>query len=85
MQKDQQETGIIISPEKLSPQALDGLVEEFILREGTDYGNRVFTAEEKKEHVFKQIKSKRVVVVYDANADACSLLPKDHEALKNFS
>ena len=33
------EAGIELSPEKLSPAALRGLVEEFVSREGTDYGH----------------------------------------------
>ena len=84
MSKDQLESGIIVPFEKLSPEALDGLLEEFVLREGTDYGNKTYTIEEKKEQVYKQIKAKYVVVVYDQISEACTLLKKENTDLKNL-
>ena len=77
MNEDQKELGIIIPFEKLTAEALDGLIEEFILREGTDYGTTTYTTDQKKERVHKQIKNKNVVVVYDSNTEACSLLKKE--------
>ncbi len=32
--------GVELSPDDLSPEALRGLVEEFVTRDGTDYGPR---------------------------------------------
>ena len=40
-----------IPSERLSPEALDGLVEEFVTRDGTDYGLKEQTTEEKKRTV----------------------------------
>lgn len=36
-----------IPAESLSPEALRGIIEAFVLREGTDYGHRDFSLDEK--------------------------------------
>ena len=60
---------------QLSAQVLHGLIEEFITREGTDYGDREFSLAEKVEQVKVQIKRGDVVIVFDAKSDTCNLLP----------
>ena len=37
----------IIPIERLSPEAIQGVIEEFILREGTDYGEKETSMETK--------------------------------------
>ena len=54
---------------------LSGLIEEFITREGTDYGEREFSLTEKVEQVKAQIKRGDVVIVFDAESETCNLLP----------
>lgn len=44
-----------VPPHILSPDALRGLVETFVLREGTDYGHRDYSLEEKYAAVERQI------------------------------
>ena len=60
---------------QLSAQALHGLIEGFITREGTDYGEREFSLTEKVEQVKAQIKRGDVVIVFDAESETCNLLP----------
>jgi uncharacterized protein YheU (UPF0270 family) len=60
---------------QLSEQVLRGLIEEFITREGTDYGEREFSLIEKVEQVKVQIKRSDVVIVFDAKSATCNLLP----------
>ena len=38
---------ILVSMERLSPEALSGLIEEFVTRSGTDYGQREASLAEK--------------------------------------
>ena len=61
--------------DQLSPEVLEGLVEEFVSREGTEYGGREFSLAEKVEQVKAQIKSGKVVIVFDEKSDTCNLLP----------
>ena len=44
-----------IPAETLSRQALDGLIEEFVTRDGTDYGAEERTLDDKKSAVARQL------------------------------
>lgn len=58
----------------LSAEALNGVVKEFVLREGTDYGHFDYDIEKKITQVLNQIISGRAKVVYDHESDSCSVL-----------
>lgn len=77
MDDSQQVQGIVVPFEKLSKEALGCLIEEFILREGTDYGSYEYSLSEKQEQVFRQIESGEVVVVFDPAEESTSLVQKD--------
>jgi uncharacterized protein YheU (UPF0270 family) len=44
-----------IPQQQLSAEALLGVIDEFILREGTDYGSQEYTLEEKRQRVLRQL------------------------------
>lgn len=71
------QNAFIIPPDKLSQVALNSLIDEFILREGTDYGIKEFTLEEKKSQILKQLKNNKIYIVYDANEESTSILRKE--------
>lgn len=75
--EDEKKTAIVIPPEKLTPDALNGLIEEFILREGTDYGTKEYSLEEKKSQVSKQLQSKKIVILFDAALESTTLITLD--------
>jgi len=56
---------IKVPPESLSAQALRGVVEAFVLREGTDYGHRDFTLDEKCEGVARQLARGEAEIWFD--------------------
>jgi uncharacterized protein len=58
----------------LSPDALRGLVESFVLREGTDYGAREFTHEQKVAQVIAQLESGDARIVFDPETESVTLL-----------
>ena len=60
----------------LSPDALRGLVESFVLREGTDYGAREFTHEQKVAQVMGQLDNGDVRIVFDPETESVTLLLK---------
>lgn len=68
---------LIVPAERLSKEALDGLIEEFILREGTDYGHNDHTLEQKKSKVYTQLAAGHVIVVYSSLTENTSLLAKN--------
>lgn len=66
---------MIIPHEQLSADALRGLMEEFITREGTDYGWET-SLERKVEQVKAQIERGDVVIVFDPATETVSLLTR---------
>ena len=61
----------------LSTEALRGLVEEFITREGTDYGEREHSLEDKVRAVLAQLKKGSVAIVFDPESESCNLITRD--------
>lgn len=64
---------MIIPIEQLSADAVQGLVEEFITREGTDYGEVELSLQEKVEQVKLQLAQGDIVIVFDAVLESVSL------------
>ena len=69
---------MIIPYEELSPEALRGLIEEFVTRPGTDTGYTEGSLEENVEMVMMQLKLGDVLVVYDDALQSANLIPKDN-------
>ena len=68
---------IEIPSSKLNPETLTRLIEEFICREGTDYGHHDYSLPEKVAQVRKQIDSGHTVIAFDPNTNSCTLASKD--------
>ena len=50
---------------ELSADALQGVVDSFILREGTDYGDRTFSHEQKVAQVLRQLERGEARILFD--------------------
>ncbi len=66
-----------IPVEALSPQARNGLIEEFVTRDGTDYGAEEHTLDEKKSAVRRQLQLGEVVIVFDPETQTSNIILKD--------
>ena len=55
---------VVIPMEDLSEQALLGVIDAFVLREGTDYGHRDIDLEEKRHRVRGLLASGRAEIQY---------------------
>ena len=66
-----------IPPEQLGDQVLQAVIEEFITREGTDYGLQDYSLEQKVLQIKQQLDSGRAVIAYDPVSESCTLLVKD--------
>jgi hypothetical protein len=62
---------------ELSPDALRGVVEAFVLREGTDYGSREFTHEEKVAQLLALLERGEARILYDPATGTVTLLPRE--------
>ncbi len=76
---------VIIPTDRLSKEALSGLIEEFISREGTDYGLQEYDLAQKTKHVEVQLARGEVLVVFDAASDSCNLLPAEEARLATLA
>lgn len=63
--------------EKLNPETLQRLIEAFVSREGTDYGAKDWTFEEKVAQVLQQIRSGKAKITFDPETESCNILPAD--------
>lgn len=66
---------MIISHQDLEYKTLVALVESFILREGTDYGNDEVSLSDKTEQIISQIQSEKIIIVYSELHESCDLVP----------
>lgn len=61
----------------LTDEALNGLIEEFVSREGTDYGQSEYSLGQKAASVRRQLETGRAVVVYDPTTEGCNIILKE--------
>jgi uncharacterized protein len=63
--------------ESLSAEALDGVIDDYVNREGTDYGHRDFDLAQKRDAVRRQLASGRAVITYDSRTQTTSIVATD--------
>jgi hypothetical protein len=71
------EAGVELEPRRLSPDALRGLIEEYVSREGTDYGPGEWTLDQKVEQVRRQLDRGEARIVFDPETETASIVPSD--------
>ena len=68
---------IEIPSERLSRDVLGAVIEEYILREGTDYGVQEASLESKIKQVHRQIIQGDVLISFDPVTENCTLLTRN--------
>lgn len=59
--------------QQLSPETLHALIEEFVSRDGTDYGEKEIDHESKIKQVHKLLVDKKIKIVFDPETESCDL------------
>ncbi|MDY0220531.1 MAG: YheU family protein [Desulfobacterium sp.] len=77
-------SAVKIPYEQLSPEALRGVIEEFVTRDGTDYGEKEVPIETKITQVMEKIKAGKGVIVFDGKSETCNILRSDDPLLKRM-
>ena len=67
----------LVPYQQLSRDALMGVIEEFINREGTDYGFIEATFSDKCDQVLSQLKQGHVVIAFDHGSQSVGVMHKD--------
>jgi uncharacterized protein YheU (UPF0270 family) len=65
---------IVVPHTELSADALEGVIQSFVLREGTDYGERDVTFDTKVMQVRRQLERREAEIVYDQNTESIDIV-----------
>ena len=68
---------LLIPPDKVSPRALQGMIEEFVTRDGTDYGERETALAEKVAQVRAQLQSGQAGIVFFPLEESFQILRRE--------
>jgi len=74
----------IIPVNLLSPEALDGVIQEFVLREGTDCGDREVSPETKLVQIKNKLEKGLAILVFDDEAETTNIISADNPLLKGL-
>ena len=58
----------------LAPDVLRAVIESFVLREGTDYGEKEYSLDEKVAHVVRQLDRGEAQIIFDPNSKTVDLV-----------
>jgi uncharacterized protein YheU (UPF0270 family) len=75
------EKGVVIPHHKLSSEALQGLLEEFVSRDGTDSGYTKLSLQQRVDQVRRQLDGGDAVIVYDETTQTANIV--SNQDIKN--
>ncbi|MDR7121706.1 YheU family protein [Rheinheimera soli] len=67
---------LLIPYQELSADTLDGLIEAFVLREGTEYGEQDISLSDKVAQVKLQLKADQLVILYSELHESVDIITK---------
>jgi hypothetical protein len=76
-QDDQAEEGVIVPHDRITPDTLRKMVEEFVTRDWSELTDAGRTLDEKIEEVIQQLKDGSAKVVFDLTTETCNIVPLD--------
>jgi len=65
---------VVIPYAELSEEALRGVLESFVLREGTEYGERDFSLDQKVAQVTRQLQRGEAQIVFDPGTETVDIV-----------
>jgi len=71
--------------DSLAPATLDAVIEEFVTREGTDYGATEVPLRQKIEQVRTEVLTGRAVILFDTVSRTCNIVQKDDPRMKTVT
>jgi uncharacterized protein YheU (UPF0270 family) len=67
---------VVVPPQRLQPDVLQALLEEYASRDGTDYGERELTLDEKVGRLQSQLNDGDLRILYDIDSEQWDLVPQ---------
>ncbi len=71
---DEAREPVVVPHGELAPELLRAVVESYVLREGTDYGERELALDDKVARVIAQLKRGEAQIVFDPDTDTVSIV-----------
>ena len=68
------EEGIDVPYERLDPETLRNVIQEFVTRDGADWGETGCTLEDKVGQVMQQLRSRKVKIVFDLISETTNIV-----------
>jgi uncharacterized protein YheU (UPF0270 family) len=65
---------VVVPYSELAADLLHAVVESYVLREGTDYGEREFSLPDKVAHVISRLRSGEAQIVFDPESETVSIV-----------
>lgn len=72
---------VAVPVERLQASVLEALLEEFASRDGTDYGERELSLEQKVGELRMQLGRGELQLLYDTDSESWDLLPPERASL----
>jgi len=69
---------------QLRPETLESVIEEFVTRDGTDYGGAEISLKRKIDQVKRQLKSGQAVILFDESTKTCNIFSKSDPRVKDL-
>ncbi len=69
---------------QLSQEALQGIIEQYISRDGPDSGHVDIPFQRKAEQVMRNLKTGKAIISYDEKTQSCNIFPKDDPMVKEL-
>jgi uncharacterized protein YheU (UPF0270 family) len=76
-QDNHSEEGVVVPLDRINPETLRKMVEEFVTREWSELSDAGYTFEDKIEQVIQQLKDGRANVVFDLLSETCNIIPHE--------
>lgn len=70
---DPVQQSVVVPHTELAADLLHAVVESYVLREGTDYGEKEFSLEDKVSHVISQLQRGEAQIVFDPETETVSI------------
>lgn len=67
---------MLIPYQSIDSETLQNLIESFVLREGTDYGEAEVSLQNKSQKVLEELKSGNVLILYSDHSESVTLISK---------
>jgi uncharacterized protein YheU (UPF0270 family) len=71
---DHHEEGVDVPYDQIDPDTLRNMIQEFVTRDGADWGDYGGALEDKIAQILKQLKNKQVKVVFDLKSETANIV-----------